>query len=344
MKQYILTSLLGSTACLVLIASALALSLVVAKRQEKLEILHASFDSSREILQAWHELISSSPLSADWGKPHFRISNTSSAAQARSVRDGLPADIVSLNFEPDWQILAREGLVNPDWRSQLPGGKAPWYASLVLIVRKGNPHGITDWGDLITKPVSVVMPNPKTSGVARLAVLSFWEARRQAGDADSANLDLKLLCKKVPVFDPSMRSSTTTFVQKGIGDVQISWEPEAWLEINQSAGQLELKHPKLSFRVEPPIGIVNPIAKSKGTMHLAHNYLNWLYTENAQNLLAHHHFRPANEAQLERSQFQFPPVQWLTIRDIAPDWNSALSHFFSDNGLVDQALREASKK
>lgn len=344
MKQFILPILMGATGCMVLVASALALSLVVAHQRENVELLHASFDSSREILQAWHESISSSPLAAEWDNPHFRISNTSSAAQARSVRDGLPADIVSLNFEPDWQILAKAGLVHPDWRSQLPGGKAPWYASLVLIVRKGNPYGIKDWEDLITKPVSVIMPNPKTSGVARLAVLCFWEARKRAGNADSANKDLKLLCNKVPVFDPSMRSCTTTFVQKGIGDVQISWEPEAWLEIDQSAGQLELIHPKLSFRIEPPIGMVAPIANAKGTGNLVRHYLNWLYTEKAQKILAQHHFRPVNEEQLLAHQNQFPQVQWLTINDIATDWNSAVDRFFSDNGLVDQALREAAKR
>ncbi len=344
MKQFFLPSLIGASGCLVLIAMGLTLSLGVAKRQENRELLHASFDSSREILQAWHESITSSDLAADWGSPQFRISNTSSAAQARSVRDGLPADIVSLNFEPDWQILAKEGLVEGDWRKQLPGGKAPWYASLVLIVRKGNPHGIKDWGDLINKPVSVIMPNPKTSGVSRLAVLSFWEARRRDGNADSATRDLQQLCKKVPVFDPSMRSCTTTFVQKGIGDVQISWEPEAWLEINQSQGQLELIHPKLSFRIEPPIGMVVPNAKAKGTENLAHNYLNWLYTEVAQKILAQHHFRPVNDEQFLVHQHQFPPVQWLTIKDIASDWNSAVEYFFSDNGLVDQALREAAKK
>lgn len=344
MNEYLISICKGALACLALVLGALSFSLIASPRRGSLELLHASFDTSREILAAWHQEINDSPVSNAWGNPNFRISNAGSAAQARAVRDGLPADIVSLNFEPDWQILAKAGLVPSDWRSHLPEGMAPWHSSLVLVVRKGNPFGIRDWEDLLTKPVKVIMPNPKTSGVARLAVLSFWEARRRAGNSETADKDLIALCKKVPVFDPSMRTCTTTFAQKGIGDVQITWEPEAWLEVGESGGKLELVRPKSSFRIEPAIGMVEPVAKSKGTILLVQKYLEWIYNPTAQEILAKYHFRPLDKNVEKLHQDQFPPVEWITIQDIAGDWDKAVEIFFRDGGLVDRALQEAAKR
>ncbi len=344
MTEYLFSVCKGILACLALVCGALALSLVASPKRGSLELLHASFDTSREILAAWHHEINESLVSNAWGNPNFRISNAGSAAQARAVRDGLPADIASLNFEPDWQILAKAGLVHSDWRSKLPGGMAPWHSSLVLVVRKGNPHEIHDWEDLLKKPVKVIMPNPKTSGVARLAVLSFWETRRRAVGPEKADGDLISLCKKVPVFDPSMRTCTTTFAQKGIGDVQITWEPEAWLEVEESGGKLELIRPKTSFRIEPAIGMVEPVAKSKGTTLLVQKYLEWIYNPVAQEILAKYHFRPLDKNVEKLHQDQFPPVDWITIEDIAGDWEKAVEIFFKDGGLVDRALKEAAKR
>lgn len=333
----------GIGVCLGCIATALGLSLLMAPKTAERELLHASFDSSRELLAAWHAHLETPPQATDWGYPSFRISNTGSAAQARAVRDGLKADIVSLSFEPDWNILVQQGLVEKDWRSQLLEGKAPWFASVVFVVRKGNPHGIRDWPDLVEKPVKVVLPNPKTAGVARVAVLTAWAFMKEQGGDAAAESYLTRLCSRVPVFDPSARLSTTSFAQKGIGDVQITWEPEGFLEVTESQGELELVRPSVSYRIEPALGMIPSVAAAKGTTVIAKRYLEWTHSQEAQTLLAQNYFRPIHPKVAESFASQFPPVRFLTITDIFSGWEEAMQVLFADGAAVDRALKAAAR-
>jgi len=331
----------GAAVCVGSLALALGLSLFMAPRTTDREILHASFDSSRELLAAWHAHLEQSPQYEAWGRPTYRISNNGSAAQARAVRDGLKADIVSLSFELDWQILHKQGLVDSDWRRLLPKEKAPWYAAVVFVVRKGNPHGIRDWPDLIDKPVKVVMPNPKTAGVARVAVLTAWAFMEPRLGKEGAERFLGDLCARVPVFDPSARLSTTSFTQKGIGDVQITWEPEAFLEVQESKGELEMVRPSMSYRIEPAIGLIRPVSTRKGTLDIAEKYLDWVYSEPAQKILAENHFRPADPKVAEKFADKFPPMRFLEITEIFKNWDEAMQTLFADEAVVDRALKAA---
>jgi sulfate transport system substrate-binding protein len=256
------------------------------------------------------------------------------------VIDGLEADLVTLALAYDIdQIAEKAGLLPANWQSRLPNNSSPYTSTIVLLVRKGNPKGIKDWADLVKPGVSVITPNPKTSGGARWNYLAAWAwALRQPGgnDATAKNLVTKLY-KNVPVLDAGARGATTTFVERGIGDVLIAWENEALLAIKElGQGKFEIVAPSISILAEPPVALVDKIAGKRQTREVAQAYLEYLYTEAGQEIAARHFYRPRLAPVAEKYAAQFPKVTLVTIDEVFGGWKKAQAVHFADGALFDQ--------
>jgi sulfate/thiosulfate transport system substrate-binding protein len=270
----------------------------------------------------------------------IRQSHGGSGKQARSVIDGLEADVVTLALAYDIDQIAEKGGTLPSgWQTRLPNNSSPYTSTIVLLVRKGNPKGIRDWGDLAKPGVSVITPNPKTSGGARWNYLAAWAwALRQAGGSDATAKDfVGKLYKNVPVLDAGARGSTTTFVERGIGDVLIAWENEALLAIKElGPGKFEVVAPSISILAEPPVSVNDKAAGKHGTRAVAQAYLDHLYTEAGQEIAARHFYRPRLASVAAKHQAQFPKVTLLTIDDVFGGWKKAHAAHFADGALFDQ--------
>ncbi len=264
------------------------------------------------------------------------MSHGGSGSQARAVVDGLEADVVSLALWPDTEAIHNVGLIADGWEERLPNHSSPWRSTIVFVVRKGNPKAIKDWPDLVKPGVEIITPNPKTSGNGKLSLLAAWgSVTERGGSAEQAREFITRLYKQTPVLDSGARGSTTTFSQKKIGDVHLTWENEAYLEIEESHGNLELVVPPISILAEPPVAVVDANAKRHGTRAVAEEYLKYLYTPEAQEIIASHHFRPIDEAVLQRHAQSFPQMKLFPVTAIAKDWSDAYEKFFGDGRIFD---------
>jgi sulfate transport system substrate-binding protein len=267
------------------------------------------------------------------------MSHGGSGKQARSVVDGLPADVVTLALAYDIDALADRGLLAKDWQKRLPDHSTPYTSTIVFLVRKGNPKGIRDWGDLVRPGVQVITPNPKTSGGARWNFLAAWGYARKlpGGTDDSAKAFVKTLFQHVPVLDTGARGATNTFVQRGVGDVLLAWENEAFLAQKElGRGAFEIVVPSISILAEPPVAVVDRNVQKHGTEALAEAYLQFLYTPAAQEIIARNFYRPRLASVEARYGHQFPKLKLFTIDDTFGGWRAAQERFFADGGVFDQ--------
>ncbi|MFL6734052.1 MAG: sulfate ABC transporter substrate-binding protein, partial [Sphingomicrobium sp.] len=274
----------------------------------------------------------------------IRQSHGGSGKQARSVIDGLPADVVTLALANDTDAIADKKLLAPNWQSRLPNNSTPYYSTIVFLVRKGNPKGIQDWNDIIKPGVKVITPNPKTSGGARWNYLAAWGyARQKYGSPAKAKEFLTRLFRNVPVLDSGARGSTTTFVQRGQGDVLIAWENEAFLAVNKlGRGKFDIVVPSVSVLAEPPVAVVDKVVDRKGTRKVAEAYLKFLYTPEAQELIAQNYYRPRNAQVAAKYKARFPNVRLFTINNFG-GWRKAQADHFNDGGLFDQIFEQAKR-
>ncbi len=302
-------------------------------------ILNVSYDPTRELYQD-----TNAAFAAQWkaktGKAiAIQQSHGGSGKQARGVIDGLEADVVTLALAYDVDAIAKAGLIAPGWQKELPHNSCPYTSTLVFLVRKGNPKGVKDWGDLVRPGISVITPNPKTSGAARWSYLAAWAwaLRQPGGNEASAKAFITKLFKNVPVLDSGARGSTNTFVQRGIGDVLLAWENEAFLAVRELGPErLDIVVPKMSILAEPPVTIVDKVVDKKGTRAVAQAYLDFLYSPAGQALAAKHYYRPRSAAAFAKSPVPFPKLELVTIDAVFGGWAKAQKTHFDDGGVFDQ--------
>jgi sulfate transport system substrate-binding protein len=331
MKKYLLTTL------------ALALAGVTAFAAAKpATLLNVSYDPTRELYDEYNAAFAKHWQSKTGQKITIEKSNGGSGKQSRAVIDGLPADVVTLALAYDIDAIAEKSKLLPaDWQKRLPNNSSPYTSTIVFLVRKGNPKGIKDWDDLVKPGVSVITPNPKTSGGARWNYLAAWAYElNRSKDAKKAQEFVAKLFKNTPVLDTGARGATTTFVQRGIGDVFISWENEAYLALKEhSADKLEVVNPSLSILAEPPVAVVEKVARKKGNEAVAKAYLEYLYSEEGQEIAAKNFYRPRNEAIAKKYAKQFPELKLITIDEVFGGWQKAQKIHFAEGGVFDQIQR-----
>jgi sulfate/thiosulfate-binding protein len=306
-------------------------------------LLNVSYDPTRELYRAFNAAFAEK-WKADTGETvTIRTSHGGSGAQARAVIDGLEADVVSLALEADIDAIAqRTGKIPPDWRGRLANNSAPYTSTIVFLVRKGNPKSIRDWDDLVKDGIEVITPNPKTSGGARWNFLAAWGWAREAFGGDEAKVQAYVteLFRHVPVLDTGARGSTTTFVQRGLGDVLLAWENEAFLSLEElGPDAFEIVVPSISIKAEPPVALVDGNVDAKGTRKVAQAYLDYLYSDVGQQLAAKHFYRPSKpEAADPEDLKRFPEVKLVTIDDFG-GWKEVQPRFFGDGGIFDQVYK-----
>lgn len=307
---------------------------------KEVKLLNVSYDPTRELYRDINEA-----FARDWQTKTGQTlkvdqSHGGSGKQARAVIDGLQADVVTLALAYDIDAIAEQaGLLGKDWQSRLPSNSAPFTSTIVFLVRKGNPKAIKDWDDLVRPDVKVITPNPKTSGGARWNYLAAWgyELQRTGGDQAKAKDFVTRLFRNVPVLDSGARGSTTTFVERGQGDVLLAWENEAYLAVNElGKDKFELIVPSVSILAEPPVAVVDKVVDKHGTRALAQAYLEFLYTEPGQEIAARHYYRPRLDAVAQRYKGQFASVRLFTIDEVFGGWHKAQAAHFADGGVFDQ--------
>jgi sulfate transport system substrate-binding protein len=311
-----------------------------------IKLLNVSYDPTRELYQAYNTAFQNEWAAEhpDAGAVDIEQSHGGSGRQARAVIDGLQADVVTLAVPYDIDQIAAAGLIAPDWRTRLPDNSAPYTSTIVFVVRTGNPKNIRDWNDLARDEVEVITPNPKTSGGARWNYLAAWGyALRQPGGNDtSAREFARRLYANVPVLDTGARGSTTTFAQRGIGDVLITWENEAHLALAEfGADNFQIVYPSVSILAEPAVAVVDRVVDRKGTREAAEAYLRYLYSDAAQTLAAEHHYRPRNAAILAAHRASLPDIPLFTVDAVFGDWASVHAMHFADGGVFDQISRRS---
>jgi len=301
---------------------------------------NVSYDPTREFYQDVNALFVAEWKAKTGEVVEIEQSHGGSGKQARSVIDGLDADVVSLALAHDIDAIAeRGGMIRAGWRKRLPNGSTPYTSTIVFLVRAGNPKGIRDWEDLVKPGLQVITPNPKTSGGARWNHLAAWgqALRRPGGDQAKARAYVEALYRNVPVLDSGARAATTTFVQRGIGDVLLTWENEALMAVQEfGKGQVEIVVPKVSILAEPPVAVVDAVVDRRGTRELAEAYLKFLYTEEGQELAAKHFFRPRSDGALKSHAGRFAAVELFSVEEIAGGWSQAHTTHFADKALFDQ--------
>jgi len=304
-------------------------------------LLNVSYDPTRELYQEFNAAFARYWL-AKTGKPvTVRQSHGGSGAQARAVIDGLDADVVTLALAYDVDAVAATGLIKPDWQKRLAQNSSPYTSTIVFLVRKGNPKGIKDWNDLVKPGIQIITPNPKTSGGARWNYLAAWGyALKQPGGSDAkARGFVAQVFKQVPVLDSGARGATTTFVERGIGDVLLAWENEAHLALDEAKDKVEIIVPSISVLAEPPVAVVDKVVDRKGTRAVAEAYLQYLYTPEGQEIAAKHHYRPRDEKVAAKYASNFAKVKLFTVDDTFGGWQNAQKTHFSDGGTFDQIYR-----
>jgi sulfate/thiosulfate transport system substrate-binding protein len=305
------------------------------------ELLNVSYDPTRELYQEVNAVFAAQWKAKTGKAVTLQQSHGGSGKQARAVIDGLEADVVTLALAYDVDAIAQAGLLAPTWQKRLPQNSCPYTSTLVFLVRKGNPKGIKDWGDLARAGVSVVTPNPKTSGAARWSYLAAWAwaLRQPGGNEPKAKAFVAQLFKNVPVLDTGARGSTNTFVQRGIGDVLLAWENEAFLAVKElGADKFEIVVPSLSILAEPPVAIVDKVVDKKGTRAVAQAYLEFLYSPEGQTLAAKHYYRPRLKEAYAKAPVAFAAVKLVTIDEVFGGWAAAHKAHFADGGSFDQVF------
>jgi sulfate/thiosulfate-binding protein len=305
-------------------------------------MLHVSYDPTRELYQDYNAGFIQSWQQKTGEKVAIRQSHGGSGKQARSVIDGLDADIVSLALAYDIDAISQKTHKIPTtWQSRLPANSAPYSSTIVFLVRKGNPKHIQNWDDLAKPGIAVITPNPKTSGAARWAYLAAWGYYLHLGKSEQeAQAFLKQIIQNVPVLDSGARGATTTFVERGVGDVLLTWENEALLAISKlKKAEFEMVYPAISIVAEPPVAIVDKNTLLHGTESLAKAYVEGLYTEASQHLIAKHYYRPSDPAILAQYRSQFPDMPLFRLADHFGDWETAQKRHFDDGGSFDQVFK-----
>ncbi|QJE97919.1 sulfate ABC transporter substrate-binding protein [Luteolibacter luteus] len=303
-----------------------------------LELQNVSYDPTREFYEEVNAIFAKKWESEGKGKITITQSHGGSGKQARAVIDGQPADVVTLALSLDIDMISKEsGLLPEDWQAKFPNNSSPYTSTIVFVVRKGNPKGIKDWGDLVKDGTQVITPNPKTGGAPRWAYLAgwAWAEKQNGGDQAAAKDFISKLYKNVPVLDSGARGSTTTFAQRSIGDVLISWENEAHLIEKEFPGQTEIVYPSLSILAEPPVAVVEKTTEKKGTTAAAKAYLDFLYTPEGQDLAGKHFYRPRDPQAAAKYAATFPKIELVTI-DHFGGWPKAQQTHFADGGIFDQ--------
>jgi sulfate transport system substrate-binding protein len=326
---------------------AFALSLLSpALQAAEVKLLNVSYDPTRELYQGVNAAFAKQWKAKTGDDVTVRQSHGGSGKQARSVIDGLEADVVTLALGYDIDAIAERKLIAPDWQKRLPHNASPYTSTIVFLVRKGNPKGIHDWNDLVKPGVAVITPNPKTSGGARWNHLAAWGyALKQPGATEASAKDfLGKLYHNVPVLDSGARGATTTFVERGIGDVLIAWENEAILAIRElGPDKVELVAPSQSILAEPPVALVDKNVDKHGTRKAAEAYLQYLYTDEGQEIIAKNYYRPATEKAAAKYAAQFPKLKLFSLSEVAGDWAHAQKAHFADGGVFDQIYQPGRK-
>ncbi len=308
------------------------------------ELLNVSYDPTREFYEEFNAAFAAHWKATAGDEVRIRQSHGGSGKQARSVIDGLPADVVTLALAFDVDALHLRGkLIPAGWQARLPNNSAPYTSTIVFLVRKGNPKNIRDWGDLARPGVAVITPNPKTSGGARWNYLAAWNwaITRRGGTPASAEAYLAKVFRNVPVLDSGARGASVTFVERGIGDVLLAWENEALLARDElGAGKFDIVLPSVSILAEPSVALVDKVVDRKGTRRVAEAYLKYLYSPQGQSIAAKHHFRPRDPAIAAQHKAEFPPLPMVTIDAAFGGWSKANAAHFADGGSFDRIYRQ----
>jgi sulfate transport system substrate-binding protein len=327
------------------LCASLALSLVLPLGQSPvraatISLLNASYDPTRELYDDYNKAFAAYWKARTGDTVTVNQSHGGSGKQARAVIDGLAADVVTLALAYDIDALSSQGkLIPADWQSRLPDNSTPYTSTIVFLVRKGNPKKIHDWGDLVRPGIGVITPSPKTSGGARWNYLAAWAwaLKQPGGSAASAEAFVKKLYMNVPILDAGARGATVTFVERGIGDVLLAWENEAFLAVKElGPDKFEIVAPSLSILAEPPVSIVDKVVDRRGTRKVAEEYLRYLYSTEGQEIVARHFYRPRDPAVAARHAGQFPALTLVTIDDTFGGWASAQAAHFADGGSFDR--------
>ncbi len=309
----------------------------------EIQLLNVSYDPTRELYHEFNAAFAQYWQAKTGDTVTIQQSHGGAGKQARAVIDGLQADVVTLALAYDIDMIAEKAkLLPPDWQKRLPHNSSPYTSTIVFLVRKGNPKGIKDWDDLIRPGISVVTPNPKTSGGARWNYLAAWAYALEQHDRDEAQAQdfVTRLYRNVPVLDSGARGATTTFARRGIGDVLISWENEAFLALQEfGADKLEIVAPSLSILAEPPVAVVDRVAQRKGNEAVARAYLEYLYSDEAQDIAGKHFYRPRSEKAAAKYASQFTSVKLVTIDGVFGGWRQAQQKHFANGGMFDQIFR-----
>ena len=314
----------------------------LASAQGAATLLNVSYDPTRELYKEINAAFAEYWKGKTGRAVEIKQSHDGSGKQARAVIDGLQADVVTLALAADIdEIAARAKLLPANWQSRLPNNSTPYTSTIVFLVRKGNPWKIKDWSDLTKPGVGVITPNPKTSGGARWAYLAAWAYGQKVGGPAAAKDYVTKLYKNVPVLDTGARGSTTTFAQRGLGDVLLSWENEAWLTIEEFGPKFDIVYPSISILAEPPVALVDKNVDRHKTRTVAEGYLNFLYSPLAQDIIGKHHFRPRNPDAFAKYGASFKKIPLVTIDDTFGGWGKAQAVHFADGGLFDQLYKPA---
>ena len=308
-----------------------------ANRPKPIELLNVSYDPTRELYRDINAAFAKHYEQEHGTTVSIKQSHAASGSQSRAVIDGLDADVVTLATWPDVEAIAKSGLLRPDWQNRYENNSIPYHSVVVFVVRKGNPKKIADWSDLDRDDISIITPNPKTSGNGKYSFLAAWGAALAAGGSeDDAQKFVSAIYRRTPVLDTGARAATATFSQKGIGDVHLTFEQEAHLEVDESKGDLEIVYPKRSIRVDPPVAVVDTNVDRKASRHAAEAYLGFLYSPEGREIIAKHHLRPWGDNPPPPAAGEtWPAIETFDITFVAGDWNNAMKKFFGEGGVFD---------
>jgi sulfate/thiosulfate transport system substrate-binding protein len=324
-----------------LIVAGLAVVAALTQAADVVTLLNVSYDPTRELYSDYNSAFARYWRAKTGQIVEIKQSHGGSGSQARSVIGGLAADVVTLGLAGDIDAIATRGRMLPlNWQTRLPNNSAPYTSTIVFVVRRGNPKGIRDWGDLVKPGLAVITPNPKTSGGARWNYLAAWAwARAQPGGSDATAKEfVRKLYKNVPKLDTGARAASTTFVQQGIGDVLLAWENEAYLAVREiGADKLQIVVPSISILAEPSVAVVDKVVLKRGTREIAQAYLNYLYSKEGQEIIARHFYRPRDAEVAAKYASQFPRLRLVTIADFG-GWPRAQQEHFADGGSFDQIM------
>lgn len=312
--------------------------------KKAVELLNVSYDPTRELWVDINKSFISKYAKETGTEVSILQSHGGSSTQARSVIEGQDADVVTLAMWTDTDAIRAKGLIHDGWEKRLPERSLPYYSTIVFVVREGNPRNIKDWNDLTRDDVEIVTPNPKTSGNGKLSFLAAWgSVIKNGGTDEQATEFVTRLYQHTPVLDSGARGATTTFVQKGIGDVHLAWENEAHLEVKEAKGKLQLVYPSISIRAEPHVAVVDANVERKGTAKIAQAYLEYLYTDAAQETIGTHFYRPINAEIAAKFLDTLPAMKLFTVEEIAPGWAEADKRFFQEGGVFDSIYAKEGK-